>query len=138
MSQDRVRKAFESKLKTWAAAQSPAIPVAWENTDFKPTAGAYIEPSLIPVRTVTETLDGVHRRFMGLFQVSLVMPIDSGPGDAEALVKALDALYPLTTPLTADGLVIVLLQPMSAAPAVPRPDRYVIPVTCSYRADTDA
>lgn len=134
MSQTIVRKAFESRLKAWADAQTPAIPVAWQNVAFTPPAGRYARAFLLPATTESLTLDKAHRKYEGILQVSLCMVIGTGSGVVEALVSSLDAYF--DDHFTEDGLRIYLLSPMSAAPALQDGDRYVVPVSASYRADT--
>jgi hypothetical protein len=136
MSDALIRAAFESRLATWAAAQSPAIPVAYENVNFTPPAGRYVRCFILPANTQSETLDGIHRKRMGIFQVDLCMPNGSGAGAAIALAASLDAAFPLTAPMTQSTLKIFLLSPMSPAAAIQRPDHFVVPVSCAYRADT--
>jgi hypothetical protein len=136
MSDALIRTAFESRLATWAAAQSPAIPVAYENCDFTPPAGRYVRCFILPANTQSETLDGIHRKRTGIFQVDLCMPIKSGSGAAIALAASLDAAFPLTAPMTQSTLKIFLLSPMSMAAAIQQPDHFVVPVSCAYRADT--
>lgn len=137
MSQALIRAAFEQALNTWAAAQTPAVPVAWENVVYTPTAGArYARAFLLPARTTSDDLAGAHRHYEGVFQVSLVMPLGTGPAAAEALIASLDSAFPLTAPITSGSVKVFLLSPMSAAPALNEPDRFVVPVSCTYRADT--
>lgn len=133
MSQSLIRAAFETRLKTWADAQTPAIPLAWQNVPFAPTPGRYARALLLPSPTRCDTLEGGHRRYQGIFQVSLVMPVGAGSRTAEVLAGDLDATFPMT--FEHDGLRICLLQPMSAAPAIADADRYVIPVSAPYRVD---
>jgi hypothetical protein len=135
MSDALVRAAFETRLAAWAAAQSPAIPIAYENATFTPPTGRYVRCFLIPAPAASETLNGEHRRRMGVFQVSLCMPIGSGPGAAASLAASLDTAFPLSAPMTQGGIKVFLLSPMSIAPAIQDGDRYVIPVSCTYRAD---
>lgn len=136
MSEALVRAAFESRLSTWAAAQSPAISVAWQNVKFSPTANTrYIRAFVLPARTISLTLDRTHRQYKGVFQASLCMPIDTGAGAAEALVASLDAYFPLTTYMTQGSLRVYLISPMSAAPAISEPGLYVVPVSAQYQAD---
>lgn len=66
--------------------------------------------------------------------MSLCMVIGTGSGVVEALVSSLDAYF--DDYFIEDGLRIYLLSPMSAAPALQDGDRYVVPVSASYRADT--
>lgn len=136
MSDALVRAAFETRLLAWANAQSPAIPVAFENAAFMPPVGRYVRAYLLPAPTASETLNGEHRRRMGVFQVSLCMPIGSGPGAAAALTASLDAAFPMALPMTQGSLRLFMLSPMSPGPAIQEPDRFVVPVSCTYRADT--
>ena len=136
MSDTLVRAAFETRLLAWANAQSPAIPVAFENASFSAPVGRYVRAYLLPAPTASETLNGEHRRRMGVFQVSLCMPIGAGPGAATALATSLDAAFPMALPITQGSVKVFMLSPMSPAPAITEPDRYTVPVSCTYRADT--
>ncbi len=134
MSNAKIRKAFELPLRAWAITKS--LPVAWENVTLNQPAGAYLQANLIPNRTVSETLDQLHRRYIGIFQISLLMPIGQGPGEAESLASELDALFPLNEKMLVDGLEVQLTSPMSASPAFQDSTRYIIAVSANYRADT--
>lgn len=136
MSQAIIRKGFETKLKTWADAQTPAIPIAWRNVAFVPPVGRYLRAFVLPAPTQFASLDQVCRTFKGIFQVSFCMPIGTGSGTVESLVASLDAAF--TDQFTQDGLRIYLLAPLSAAPAIDEPDRHVVPVSAPYRVDTVA
>lgn len=138
MSNAIIRAAFETRLVTWAAEQSPPVPLAFQNRKFaKPVAPSrYAEAYLLPGRTVSLTLDGVHRRYVGIFQLSLFLPDQVGSGAGEALLPGLDALFPTTAPLSRAGMLVWITEPMSAAPALPADDgRFMLPVSCRYRAD---
>lgn len=133
MSQAIIRKAFETRLDTWASAQS--IDVAWENAEYDPSEGvAYVRAHLVPAQTKQLFLDQTGRKYSGLFQVNLTMPIGTGAGAAEALVESLDSTF--AGSFEQDGVRITLLTPMSPAPALPVADRYVIPVSAEYRVVT--
>lgn len=136
MSDALIRAAFESRLATWAAAQTPAIPVAFENVAFTPPAGRYLRAFILPATTISLTLDRLHRQRKGVFQVSIVMPIGTGPGAAQTIAAALDTLFPLTTPMVQGSQRIHLITPMSAGPAIQESDRYTVPVSAQYQADT--
>ena len=94
MSQDRIRTALETVLSTWAAAQSPAIPVAWENVEFTQPEGRYLRAFLLPAQTISADIGRANRRYAGVFQVSVVMPLGDGPVPAEVIVASLAALFP--------------------------------------------
>lgn len=130
-----IRAAFETRLAAWAASQTPPIPVAYENVGFTPPTGRYARCHVMPSPTESETFNGEHRRYMGIFQVSLYMPAGAGSGASAALAASLDATFPMRQPMTQGGVKIFLLSPMSEGPAIQDADRYVVPVSCAYRAD---
>jgi len=136
VSNTLIRAAFETRLKTWADAQIPPIPIAFENVPFTQPTTRYLRSYLLPLNTKSDTLDQVHRGYAGVYQVSVVMPLNDGPGNGEVIAKALDTLFPMTTPMTQGGLKVTMTTPMSAAKAMPDTTNYVIPVSCRYRADT--
>ncbi|RZL39228.1 MAG: hypothetical protein EOP35_04115 [Rubrivivax sp.] len=135
MSQALIRAAFEQKLATWAAAQTPAVLVAWENVAFTAPAGRYVRAFLLPLPTETDFLSGTDRQFAGVFQLHLLIAQGAGPGEAEALITSLDTAFGLR--LTNGSLVVTLTRPLSADGAgEPDADRYLVPVSCAYRAAT--
>lgn len=131
MSQIAIRAAFEKRLNEWAKAQSPPILVAFENVAFTPPAGLYLRAFLLPGETQNPSLGGSHQRRIGLFQVSVVAPINGGARPAEIIAEALEALFPRGLSL---GPAQVDTSP-SVAPALSDGERYTIPVSIRYRAD---
>lgn len=134
MSQAIIRAAFETRLKTWADARSPAIPIAWENVPFTPPSGRYLRAFLLPARTQSVLLEKTDREYKGIFQVSFCMPVGTGAGTFEGLLSSLDSAFAQT--FTQSGVRIFLVSPFSAAPAIQEPDRFTIPVSAEYRANT--
>ena len=134
MTQALVRRAFETTLKTWADAQTPALPVTWENRAFEPPTGRYARAFLLPADTESLFLDGTGREYLGVFQVSLVMTIGAGAAAAETLLASLDVAFPLS--VTYGGLRVSLIRPFSASSPILEPDRWVVPCSCSYKAFT--
>lgn len=132
MSDALIAQAFETTLKAWADAQTPAIPVAWENVAFNPPEGRYVRAHLIPAEARHLYFDGTGRTRKGIFQVDLCMPVGTGAGAARTLVDSLDAAFAIT--LTAGGLRVWLLRPFSAAPPISKPDRFIVPVSAQYSA----
>ena len=134
MSQALIRAAFETPLAAWAAVQSPALPVAWENVTFAPGT-RHVRANLLPAATVSLDLLGRHRRYQGIFQVSLVMPQGDGMGPTEALVSSLEAEFPQHALFTSGGIRIYIVRPMSAAAALTSADDVMTP--CSFRYSSD-
>lgn len=133
MSQALVRRALETALNTWATSAS--VSVAWENVEFSPAPGtAYVRAFMLPAETQQGFVAGNHRQYLGVFQVTLCMPEGTGPAAADALVSSLDAAFTTTAPLTAGGVSVWIIKPMSPGPKLPEPGLYAIPVSCTYTA----
>ena len=136
MSNAAIRAGLENVLAAWAQAQAPPIPVAWQNQAFTPPPARYIRAFLLPGKTASYDMDGEQRVFVGVWQVSLCMPLGSGSADAQTLEAAICALYPKETPITASGVTTTLKSPMSAGPSIPNDTHYTVPISCSYQAFT--
>lgn len=134
MSNKQIRALLEGRLKTAAAAYAPALPVAYQNAAFtKPTAGAYLRCFLLPNETDSRFLEETDRDYMGVFQVSVVAPLNGGPAVAESVVAWLEGLFPKGLLITGALTVRVMSVP-SAAPPLFEPDAYVVPVSFTYQA----
>ena len=136
MSQKIIRSAIESKLSTWALAQSPPIPTAWQTATFTPPNQArYLRAFLLPAETQNPDIGGEIRTFIGVYQVSICVPDGTGAGAAESIAESLIAEFQYGTRLVQSGLAIVINRTPYQSPAMQEPGLYVVPVSISYRAD---
>lgn len=132
MSLQIIRTAFESRLKTWADAQVPPLPIAFENRTFTaPANGRYLRAYLLPAKTNANFLEGTDREYLGVFQVSIVQPLNAGTASAQTIAIALDTLYPIS--FLEGSTRVYITSPMSAAVPIIEPDAYVLPVSCNFR-----
>lgn len=139
MSNKLIRSLFEQRLAAWAAARSPALRVAFQGVSFTQAAGeTYLACFLLPATTDSEDLAGVHRSYVGTWQVSIVRPSTpaAGLGVAGGIEDELAALFPLNLQLPSGAFSVYVRTPMSGAPALIDTPNTTIPVSCSYRADT--
>ena len=137
MSNASVRAALESRLATWAAARSPALAVVWENVPANPAQGqTYLRAFLLPADTQSDDLQGVHRARLGVFQVSIVLPIGQGPGAAMGIADELDALFPVNGRYTSGSVTTQIITPASPASGFQDEATFIVPVSIGYRADT--
>ena len=136
MSNKLCRKAIEARLSAWAAARVPALPIAWENVPFTPPAGAYLRAFLLPANTSSPDLAGAGRTYRGVYQVSVVAPLNAGPGAADGIADELADLFPLNTRLAVTGLTLQVITPVTAAQSAQDATNYTVPVSFQYRADT--
>lgn len=134
MSQKLVRKVLENTAAVWATASG--LTVAWENVSFAPLVTApYARSSLIPGRTISHMLDGSHRAYIGVYQITLVLPRNTGPKMLEDLASSLDQYFTTSAPLVDGSTKVFITNPMSVGPANPESDLYEVPVSCTYRSD---
>lgn len=80
--------------------------MAWENAAFTPPTGPYLRAFLLPATTTGIDLAGVGRTYRGIYQVTVVCPINTGPGAAESIADEIAALFPLNTRLSVAGLTL--------------------------------
>lgn len=137
MSNKRIRALYEGRLKTWAAGRSTPLRVAYQNVPFTPVTGEiYLKATLLPADTASDDLAGALRTYLGVFQVSVVAPINAGPGAAETIGDELAALFTMNQRLTATGFTVQQITPATQAAALPDEKNYIVPVSFEYRADT--
>lgn len=132
MSNIIIRASFETKLKQWADAQIPKVPIAFQGVSFtKPSDGsAFVECLLIPNVTTNPTLDGVRKTHYGIFQVNCWVPQGKGMRAAETLAQAIVDLFPLV-PKTGGVSIEGTPNVKQALPAMAGWD--VVPVVIKYR-----
>lgn len=137
MSNKRIRAIYEGRLATWAAGRSTPLRVAYQNVPFTPVTGEiYLKATLLPADTASDDLAGALRTYLGVFQVSVVAPINAGPGAAETIGDELAALFTMNQRLTATGFTVQQITPATQAAALPDEKNYIVPVSFEYRADT--
>lgn len=135
MSHLIIRRLLETRLSAWAKAKP--IPVAYQNVKFTPPAtGVYLRAFTIPAVTDSTDLPGKNRQYIGLFQVSIVIPADGGTGAGEQLVGELASLFPLFDTLTQGDLKVRIMTPIDQGPEIQGDTDYTVPTSFRYRADT--
>lgn len=138
MSDTRIRYLIETRLANWASTRSPALPVAWEGHSFTPPAGIYLQAFMLPANTGSDDLQGAHRVYRGVYQVSINCPSGSGSGAAGGIADEIAALFPMNLRLSivSPAFSVTINSPCSAGPGQVGDGRYVVPISFLYRADT--
>jgi hypothetical protein len=95
MTQRTIRLEVEAKVKAWAAAQSPAIPIAYENVAFTKPDTTFIELYIIPATTVNQTVSAARKTLTGLIQFNIYTKEGVGTKKSEELAQALIDLFPV-------------------------------------------
>lgn len=138
MSDRIIRSLFEGRLKAWATARVPALPIAYEDVAFTPSADGspYLRAFLLPANTTSEDLEGKHTAYRGVFQVSVVTKAGAGRGAAELIAEEIAALFPNNLALTKTTFTVYVRSPMATAPAQQGDTTTSLPMSFTYRADT--
>ena len=136
MSKRQIRAAFESRLNTWAKAQTPPLQVAWQNVAFTPSTYPYLRAFIVPAETDSLDLAGEHRAYTGIFQVNVVGETGKGAAAVERIAEGLADLFPLNLRMPLDDGEVLVYAPMSEGPALPDGGTFTLPVWCRYRMDT--
>lgn len=135
MSNRKCRQAIETAINTWNSAKAKPYPIAWENAPFTPPEAVYLRCHMLPAQTDSNDLKGDHRCYRGVYQISIYAPINQGSGGAEAIADELAALFPNNKRLTAGGLSLQTVSPVSVARGMQDEGRYILPCSFYYRAD---
>lgn len=140
MSNDVIRAAIEARLLAWAKVQTPPIPVAFANMDFTPTVGQrYLQGHLMPAGTLNPSQGGLHKRYNGLYQVSIRTPAGKGTTDSLAIAGALEELFRCPTTLPKGGISVHIDSTPAIGPGGNDGNGFwMTPVTISYHADSFA
>jgi hypothetical protein len=91
-----IRQEVESAIASFAAAQNPVIPVAYEGVAFnKPVSSPWLEVVFLNSTTKNATLDATHTRTYGTVQVNVYVPDGKGMKQLDTLTSAVAALFPV-------------------------------------------
>ncbi|AZE90217.1 phage tail terminator-like protein [Pseudomonas orientalis] len=138
MSHAIIASIYEAKLIAWNAARSERLKIVFENTAYTPAEGeTYLRAFTIPGDTASNTLGGDHRLFTGVFQVSIIAPAGAGKTMTNPIAAELTGLFLLYARDTKGQLTVVTMSPVDPGPGITSDSTYTVPVSFSYRADTD-
>lgn len=130
MSLKTIRRAFETRIATWA--QSVSIAVAYENASFTPTQSAYVELFMLPAQTGSQYLSQTDRSYAGICQINIHVPLNAGSADAHNYAGAIAVLFGVS--MTQDGLRIYC-QPGYELPAQTIDTHFTLPLRIPYRCE---
>lgn len=135
MSQQTIRKAFETRIAAWAALLTPILPISYQNKTFAiPNDRRYGRCIVLPGRTDFRDLQTKVLEYVGVYQLDLSLSINTGTAEAHILAQSLNSVLPTDSPLVQDGMEIWIVSPMSEGPSQDTPNGYLIPISAQYRA----
>ena len=133
MSDVRVRAALETYLSTMQGV----VDTAYENVAFDPVENTpYQRLELVPGEPENPTAGGdTHRRLLGFLQVTLMFPLNGGPGAAAAYAELLRARFPKGLSLTNGGVIVTIPNTPYVMGGFVDNGRWSLPVRISYFAN---
>ncbi|WP_179179074.1 phage tail terminator-like protein [Pseudomonas sivasensis] len=137
MSHAIISSIYEAKLLAWSKVRAEPIKVVFENIQYDPADGeTYLRAFALPGDTASSTLAGDHRAFIGVYQISIVVPAGTGKTKTNPLVVELAGLFRLYARDTKSGVTVVTMSPVEQGPGITDAATYMVPVSFEYRADT--
>ncbi len=131
MSLIAVRAALETKL----AAMTPALSTASENVPFTPVAGTPFQAAYFMPSVDNPTMGDGFYRILGIFQVSLFYPLNTGSGTAAARTEAIKTAFKRGTTLTSGTVTVKIDRTPEISQGRVEGDRWHIPIKISFTAD---
>jgi len=91
-----IRQEVELAVASFAAAQAPAIPVAYEGVPFtKPTGSPYLQVVFLNNAITNATVDAERQRVYGSFQIMVYVPDGKGMKQLDTITSEIAALFPV-------------------------------------------
>ncbi len=127
-----LRSEIESRLASFAAAQTPPIPISLENRKFsKPSEGYYLSVVFLDSTPISNNLSASGVRLYGLFQISCYGPLGVGTGEIEDLAQKIVDIYPVIPKVGT----VSIEKPLSIAQGFPMDNFFCVPITGKYRVE---
>jgi hypothetical protein len=128
MSISSIRVALETHLNTI----SPAIQYAYENVPFTPTTGVpYALVYLLPATPANPTMGDGYYREQGIFQVTLMFPLQAGPKTAADRAEKIREAFKRGTTLTSGSIQVIIDRTPEISQGRVDGDRWSVP--CKIR-----
>jgi hypothetical protein len=140
LSHDTIRAIFETILTDYAEDNN--LRIAYHNVPFTPVAKeTYLKSNILPAETSSRDLQGKHRRYIGVYQITVITPKGTGSFVANSILEDMEELFPLYTPmyenpLDEDSFFVQVITPLESPSGEIEDTEAVFPVSFQYRADT--
>lgn len=137
MSHSAIRKSFNDIVRSYGA--SKGWEVVLENSVATPTLNIpYLKTFLLPASATSETLSGDHKRYIGVYQITLVLPAGEGTGRVTTVSQELQELFPVYGRVdysTAPDKQVVIMTPLDTINGTVKDGAFYTPLSFNYRSD---
>lgn len=131
MSLVKIRAALETALN----GMSPSLATAWENVAFVPPAPsvAYQRAFLLPATPLNSAWGPSHQE-LGIFQVTLCYPPQTGAGASSARAELIRTTFRRGISFLNSGVTVTILKTPEVGSGTFDGDRFTVPVKIRYMA----
>lgn len=139
MSHEVIKRMYETKLKEFADTQTPKLPISYFNVKFSPVPeSTYLRSHLTPVLTETLTLSGDHKMFIGIYQIAIIVKMNTGTSLASNIAAGLSDVFKVNA-ITEDvsGLKVQQITPLQVSKGYIDDTVFILPTSFNYRCDTN-
>lgn len=135
MSKHLVEPLLVGRLKAFAAARTPVLPVAWTNTPFiPPCGGVYLRETLMLGTPRAAAVGADAKNYQpGIYQIDIMGETGKGVKPTTDISKALEALFPRGLQLSAPDIVLTV-KGVSVLPGSTSDSRFKVPVSINFYA----
>jgi hypothetical protein len=142
MSHAKIRNIFNYQMSLFA--EDNGLRIAFDNINFSPDVNeTYIQCHLVPADTITRTLSGDHKEYLGFYQMKVITASGDGSGSADDVVEKLQAKFPVDSVFSEDTITdepttfyVQIISPVYSPDGKDQYGSWVIPCRFQYRADT--
>lgn len=129
-----ISELLESHLYT--IANQLNLQIVYENIAATPNDEIYLKSNILPAITTSFDAEGESRIYKGVYQVSVVAPINTGKSRSQQIVESIIKHFQLNLELKKGTFSLYINSVPSAYPAITDKTTYTIPISMNYRADT--
>lgn len=129
-----ISELLESHLEI--IAKELEIPIFYENIEPIANSEIYLKSTILPALTTSLDLDEKSRIYYGEFQVSVVVPVNTGKLRSLQISDMIIKHFPPNLALTKDDFSLYINSIPSICPAILDKTTYTVPISMNYRADS--
>jgi hypothetical protein len=119
-------------LEVRLAAMPGVLPTVWENTEANPPTTAFQQVNFLPGAPDNPAVGSGMYRELGLMQVTLLYPINSGSGAAYQMAETIRNWFPRASSYSSGGFTAIIERTAAIGPGSVQSERFVLPVSIYY------
>lgn len=136
MSDSKIRKAFNDIVRGYGTTKGWQVVLENSVATLAPNQ-PYLKTYLFPAPARTNTLAGDHKCYLGVFQVTIAVPVGEGTGRVTSIIDELQALFPVDGRVSYGTNTVVIMSPIETLMGESEGSSFLTPISFNYRSDTN-